>query len=460
MKKKLMALVLALAMCVCVVACGDDTEKNNKEDSSTQQTENEQNSAAADQTDVGTYEPTYGEVEIDFWHHMDAELFDELAQIYMDEHPNVKINVLSIGFWDMGTKMTPALAGGTAPDIYLYDLATAQQRLFDEQSVNLTKHLEARGVDMSQFLPAAVECCTLEGELAALPYLTDVRILYYNKDYFAEAGIEQPPATWDEVLEYSKKLTKFDADGNVERVGFHTGLGNFYPQTMLWTYGGDLMDGEEPVFNSQETIDMMQMALDLQDVAGGYDSFLMFSEGTQSSTMDAFVMGDVAMVVNTNEFATTIVNDNPDLNWGAVILPTSDGINNHATWSGGFDLEFTDHGDEDRLNAAIDFGVWLVSEEAQVKYGVKSANLMCNNAAAKAVADARDDLPEDYWAAVTESYGYARYVDYVFSYPEYYQAFYSANTYILNGTKTIEDALNDGVKIVEQEINNYHLMNN
>ena len=292
-----------------------------------------------------------------------------------------------------------------------------------------------------------------------MPYLTDVRILYYNKDHFAEAGIEEPPTTWDEVLEYTKKLTTYDADGNIERMGFHTGLGNFYPWTLLWTYGGQELDGETPVFNSQEGIDAFQMAYDIQEASGGYDNFQLFYEGTQSSTMDPFVMGDVSMVVNTNEFAATIMRDNPDLNWGAAILPTSDGVNNHWTWSGGFDLEFTDHGDEDKLNAAIDFGLWLISKDAQVTYGTKSANLMCNNEAAAAVAEERMDLGEEYWDAVMESYDYGRYHDRCLAYPDYTNTITAAYTYVMDGTKTPKQALDDAAEIVTQEINNYHLMN-
>ncbi len=449
MKKKVMALIMALVMCISLAACGGDGQKVNGSG----------NKEPNDNEEVEPYEATYGDVEIDFWHHMDAERFEALAQMYMDEHPNVKINVLSIGFWDMGSKITPALAGGTAPDIFLSDLASASQRLHDEQTVDLTKHLKARGFDTSEFLPASIDCCTYEGKIAALPYLTDVRILYYNKDHFAEAGITEPPATWDDVLEYTKKLTKFDADGNITQLGFHPGIGNLYPWTMIWTYGGDEWDGETPVFNSPEAAAAMQMAYDIQEAGGGYDAYLLFQEGTQASTVDPFVMGDVSMEVSTNEFATNIMQDNPNLNWGAVILPTSDGVNNHVTWSGGFDLEFTYHGDEDKLNAAIDFGVWLCSEEAQIEYGTKSATLMCNNAAAKAVADARPELGEEYWAAVTKSYDYARYHEQVYAYPDIASAEIAAFNYIMNGTKKVQQALDDGVKIVKQEVANYHLMN-
>src|SRR3546814_9426184 len=45
--------------------------------------------------------------------------------------------------------------------------------------------------------------------------------MYYNKDLVKAAGLdpERAPATWGELVEYSKKLTKKDAAGNVTQWG-------------------------------------------------------------------------------------------------------------------------------------------------------------------------------------------------------------------------------------------------
>ena len=158
MKRKLIAVLLTLTMCVSMIACGGDTgDEGNTEQNVTEQNQNEDENGEED-GEVEPYEPTYGEVEIDFWQHMDGEQFEILVNEYMEEHPNVKINLLSVSFWDYGNKIIPALAGGTAPDILLYDLATASERLAYGQTVDLTEHLEARGFDASQYMTAAMDC--------------------------------------------------------------------------------------------------------------------------------------------------------------------------------------------------------------------------------------------------------------------------------------------------------------
>ncbi|WP_329812597.1 extracellular solute-binding protein, partial [Streptomyces sp. GSL17-113] len=58
-----------------------------------------------------------------------------------------------------------------------------------------------------------------EGTQCALPLLADAFGLYYNKDAFAEAGIERPPRTMSEFRKVAAKLTERDGD-RVERAGF------------------------------------------------------------------------------------------------------------------------------------------------------------------------------------------------------------------------------------------------
>lgn len=47
-------------------------------------------------------------------------------------------------------------------------------------------------------------------------------VLVYRKDFFKEAGLDpnHPPANWDELAAYAKKLVVKDANHNVIRAGF------------------------------------------------------------------------------------------------------------------------------------------------------------------------------------------------------------------------------------------------
>jgi multiple sugar transport system substrate-binding protein len=61
------------------------------------------------------------------------------------------------------------------------------------------------------YFPGAVDACTFDGKLVALPWYLDSGMLYYRKDLLDAAGIEVP-TTWDELTTASQKLL---SDGKV-----------------------------------------------------------------------------------------------------------------------------------------------------------------------------------------------------------------------------------------------------
>ena len=48
------------------------------------------------------------------------------------------------------------------------------------------------------------------GKTYGIPWQRSTIILYYNKDAYREVGLDpdKPPATWEELEEYARKLTK------------------------------------------------------------------------------------------------------------------------------------------------------------------------------------------------------------------------------------------------------------
>ena len=105
-----------------------------------------------------------------------------------------------------------------------------------------------------------MEYSRYQGQTLALPITTNNLALFYNKDLFRAAGLDpdSPPTTWDELVEYGKKLTK--ADGSI--FGFEmysqvdeTGEGlTWNLQPYLWQAGADFLTDSysRPGFNNEE----------------------------------------------------------------------------------------------------------------------------------------------------------------------------------------------------------------
>lgn len=58
-----------------------------------------------------------------------------------------------------------------------------------------------------EFWPAMQKNALVSGVTYAIPFHNSTPILYYNKTLFDQAGIKQPPQTWQEMLDDAKKLT-------------------------------------------------------------------------------------------------------------------------------------------------------------------------------------------------------------------------------------------------------------
>jgi sn-glycerol 3-phosphate transport system substrate-binding protein len=76
--------------------------------------------------------------------------------------------------------------------------------------------------DPKAFLPAVVGYYTdTDGNMLSMPFNSSTPILYYNKDVFEKAGLDRntPPATWEDVEAFSKKIM----DSGAAPCGFTSG---------------------------------------------------------------------------------------------------------------------------------------------------------------------------------------------------------------------------------------------
>ncbi len=74
--------------------------------------------------------------------------------------------------------------------------------------------------DLPDFFPAIVANNTVGGKLVAVPYFTDAGLLYYRKDLLEKYGYSNPPATWAELEEMSKKIQEGERASNPDFWGF------------------------------------------------------------------------------------------------------------------------------------------------------------------------------------------------------------------------------------------------
>lgn len=124
---------------------------------------------------------------------IEQTLFDN----YMDEHPNVTIEVEALDDESYKTKFKAYAAGSSMPD--LVNIWCSPSFLDEVVEAGVLAKLNADDYTDYGFSEGSLDGVTYDGKLYGLPRNTDVLGFYYNKDLFAQYNLEVP-TTWDELL--------------------------------------------------------------------------------------------------------------------------------------------------------------------------------------------------------------------------------------------------------------------
>ncbi|MEU7855567.1 extracellular solute-binding protein [Nonomuraea sp. NPDC049141] len=172
--------------------------------------------------------------KISVWLHQTKSydaVFTPLLRSYMQEFGGVDITPLYVPSDKLDAKLLTAFAGDVPPDLFKIGGWTIPGHARKGRLAPIIP--KAMGVADEKALiqdydPHAIGSLSYEGKVYGVPIDYTICYLYYRRDRFIEAGLDpdKPPTTWEEVAEYSKKLTS--ADG--KKVGLQWILGN--PQ---WT---------------------------------------------------------------------------------------------------------------------------------------------------------------------------------------------------------------------------------
>ena len=113
-----------------------------------------------------------------------------------------------------------------APDVYEADRFTVPQRAAE----GVLAELPADVAKASDYLPFAWAETQFQGKTYALPFDTDARALWYNKDLITAAGqdpaqldMSKGPATIEAVTKIADAINKKDSSGNYSVMGWMPG---------------------------------------------------------------------------------------------------------------------------------------------------------------------------------------------------------------------------------------------
>jgi multiple sugar transport system substrate-binding protein len=286
---------------------------------------------------------------------------------YAKDHPGFGLNVLSTTLREHEQKLATAMPTGTGPD--LFDVGLILSVNFIEAGL-----IKPNPPDIDQqfksgaYAKVSLDQFTVDGKTYGLPILFSSPALFWNKAYFREAGLTQAPETFVEVMNYAKKLVKFDSTGKMTRSGISlrlsgqgSGIGEKW-RFLLEPAGGSLI-AKTPSGKWHQNYDndagraATKFYIDAVQVHHVDDPKILHDA-------DAFVAGTTAMLLREAWVIGEIQKKAPNLEYDVAPMPRWTAAGPHKTLVGQDGLYVS--AKSKNPQAAYDFMKFLTTAESTV----------------------------------------------------------------------------------------------
>ena len=173
-----------------------------------------------------------------------AWIDNELLPRFKQEQPKITVNIKWETWTGVAERLNAVFAAGSPPDVFTGGAEWAGSLALKQQSLDITNYVKAWG-QASDFTEAAMAATMMGGRHYGVPVLSDARTLVYRKDLFRAAGLnpEKGPGTWEELLDWGRRLTKTDG-GKITVAGY--GMTTNWSSWCAYMYqaGGDYVNAQ------------------------------------------------------------------------------------------------------------------------------------------------------------------------------------------------------------------------
>ncbi|MDQ0087411.1 raffinose/stachyose/melibiose transport system substrate-binding protein [Paenibacillus anaericanus] len=241
-----------------------------------------------------------------------------MAADYMAENPTINIEAQVTGNYD--TLLKTRFAAGDGPDIFMTraytDIEGWSERLADLSNEPW----------MDKVIPSSVAGMTADGKKLGFPLAVEGYGFIYNKDIFAQVGIDKLPTTLTELKEVNEKFKAAGISSYTE--GYKS----------FWVLGQHLFNlpfafEKDPAATIEKMYAGEVKMKDIEKLNGFFDVLDMtvdYGKGTDTiglsydNQVSDFASGKTAMMQQGVWSIDAITKINPDMNIGMFAIPLSD----------------------------------------------------------------------------------------------------------------------------------------
>lgn len=296
-------------------------------------------------------------IVLNFWSvYDDEDAYSDIIKEYKIIHPNISVNYRKFRYEEYEEQLINAFAEDRGPDIfsipsswvvrykskitpmpekismaYVYTKGTLQKETVVELRTNPTITLR----QLKEGFPDVVsDNVVFDGKVHGLPLSVDTMVMFYNKDILNNAGIVNPPATWNEFQDVVKKMTKMGSAAStstqkIVQAGTAMGTGNNIDRAF------DILS---LLFLQSNAIVQNQASFPIFNITGkqnnpGYDAIVYYTDFASPgkdvyswnpqmpNALQAFMAGQVGIIFGYNFNLATIKAGSPKLKLGIAPVP-------------------------------------------------------------------------------------------------------------------------------------------
>lgn len=322
-----------------------------------------------------------GAVEITFWHGLardpDKSSIDKIIENFQKENPDIKVKVVIVPAAETdSTKLLTAVSAGTGPDLVYIDRFTVPQRAAYNVLEPLDGYLSKIGVKVNtlleDFYDFAIKECIFNGKYYALPFDTDVRVMFYNVALLNSIGLKEPPKTVYEMIKVAEKLTKEGKKGKYDTVGFIPWYAQGWPYTWIFAFEGNVFDEKTGKFVFATDPGVIEAYKWMKNWADrfGYEALNAFGS-MQIGDLNPFTAGKLAMIVDGNWTLSGLKLFAPkDFKYAITGIPTKSG--KPVTWAGGWSLAIPKGAKHPAEAAKL---AYYIATKGQIQYCIDTLHL-------------------------------------------------------------------------------------
>lgn len=269
---------------------------------------------------------TSDKIRITYWGLWEPiDVMQPIIDEYEAANTNVEIVYVQKNFTQYEQNLPAQLADAASPDIVrIHNTWTPMLKQYLVPMPSSVMNTTTYGT--TYYSIAKESFSDEDGNIYAVPLMIDGLMLYYNKDLFEDAGLDEPPKDWDEFTDYAQKLTKTGTNGKITQAGAAIGSTNnirHYDELISLLM---IQNGVEFFENDEFTLQDESFQPTLKFYTKFVTEYKVWNDGFDDD-LKMFYDGEVAMIFAPSWRVFDIIQSNSSLEFDVAPVPQLVGTN-------------------------------------------------------------------------------------------------------------------------------------